>query len=73
MGETLADVREVMVDGPSGIMAVSRAERPRFEVTRRRLVWANGATAAMFSSEDPDSLRGPQFDAAWSDELAKWK
>ncbi|RZS88548.1 phage terminase large subunit-like protein [Phyllobacterium myrsinacearum] len=73
VGETLADVREVMVDGPSGIMAVSRTERPRFEVTRRRLVWANGATAAMFSSEDPDSLRGPQFDAAWGDELAKWK
>jgi len=69
VGETLADVREVMVDGPSGIMAVSRAERPRFEVTRRRLVWANGATAAMFSSEDTDSLRGPQFDAAWGDEL----
>lgn len=69
VGETLADVREVMVDGPSGIMAVSRGERPRFEVTRRRLVWANGATAAMFSSEDPDSLRGPQFDAAWGDEL----
>ncbi|MBA8876693.1 phage terminase large subunit-like protein [Phyllobacterium myrsinacearum] len=73
VGETLNDVREVMIDGPSGIMAVSRTERPRFETTRRRLVWANGATAAMFSSEDPDSLRGPQFDAAWGDELAKWK
>ncbi|WP_244642529.1 DNA-packaging protein [Phyllobacterium sp. 628] len=73
VGETLADVREVMIDGPSGIMAVSRLERPRFEATRRRLVWASGATAAMFSSEDPDSLRGPQFDAAWCDELAKWK
>ncbi|MGO4451838.1 DNA-packaging protein [Phyllobacterium sp. TAF24] len=73
VGETLADVREVMIDGPSGIMAVSRTERPRFEATRRRLIWANGATAAMFSSEDPDSLRGPQFGAAWCDELGKWK
>ncbi len=73
VGETLADVREVMVDGPSGIMSVSRAERPRYEMTRRRLVWHNGATAAFFSSEDPDSLRGPQFDAAWCDELCKWK
>lgn len=73
VGETLADVREVMIDGPSGIMSVSRAERPRYEMTRRRLVWTNGATAAMFSSEDPDSLRGPQFDAAWCDELCKWK
>lgn len=67
VGETLADVREVMIDGPSGIMKVSRAERPRYEMTRRRLVWSNGATASMFSSEDPDSLRGPQFDAAWCD------
>ncbi|WP_114432089.1 DNA-packaging protein [Phyllobacterium bourgognense] len=73
VGETLADVREVMIDGPSGIMKVSRAERPRYEMTRRRLVWSNGATASMFSSEDPDSLRGPQFDAAWCDEIAKWK
>ncbi|WP_457298245.1 DNA-packaging protein [Phyllobacterium sp. P5_D12] len=73
VGETLADVREVMLDGPSGIMKVSRAERPRYEMTLRRLVWSNGATAAMFSSEDSDSLRGPQFDAAWCDELCKWK
>jgi phage terminase large subunit-like protein len=73
VGETLGDVREVMIDGPSGIMSASRAERPRFEMTRRRLVWSSGATASMFSSEDPESLRGPQFDAAWCDELAKWK
>lgn len=73
VGETLADVREVMIDGPSGIMSVSRAERPRYEMTRRRLVWRSGATASMFSSEDPDSLRGPQFDAAWCDEMGKWK
>ena len=67
VGETLADAREVMIDGPSGIMAVSRAGRPRYEMARWRLLWTNGATAAMFSSEDPDSLRGPQFDAAWCD------
>ncbi|PRD45794.1 ATP-binding protein [Phyllobacterium phragmitis] len=74
VGETLADVREVMVEGPSGILSVSRCERPRLEATRRRLVWeSTGAVASFFSSEDPDSLRGPQFDAAWCDELAKWK
>jgi phage terminase large subunit-like protein len=44
-----------------------------FEITRRRLVWPNGSVAQLFSSEDPDSLRGPQFDFAWCDELAKWK
>jgi len=74
VGETLGDVREVMIEGPSGIMQVSRAARPRIEVTRRRLVWdATGAVASMFSSEDPESLRGPQFDAAWCDEFGKWK
>jgi phage terminase large subunit-like protein len=73
IGETLGDVREVMIEGPSGIRAIARGERPRFEASRRRLVWPNGAVAQMFSSEDPESLRGPQFDAAWCDELAKWK
>ena len=73
VGETLGDVREVMVDGPSGIAAISRWSRPRYEPTRRRLLWDNGAVAQAFSSEDPESLRGPQFEAAWCDELAKWK
>ncbi len=74
VGETLADIREVMIEGPSGILTVARRARPRFEPSRRRLVWeASGAVAQMFSSEDPESLRGPQFDAAWCDELAKWK
>ena len=73
VGETFADVREVMVDGPSGIASISRWNRPRYEPTRRRLLWDTGAVAQAFSSEDPESLRGPQFEAAWCDELAKWK
>ncbi len=74
VGETFNDVREVMIDGVSGILAVCEGgERPSFEATRRRLVWKNGAIAQMFSAEDPESLRGPQFGAAWCDELAKWK
>src|SRR5690606_28366422 len=73
VGETLGDVREVMIEGPSGILAVSRGDRPRYEPSRRRLVWDDGAVAQVFSSEDPDSLRGPQFEAAWCDEVAKWK
>ncbi len=47
--------------------------RPEWEATRKRLVWPNGAEAQVFSAHDPDSMRGPQFDAAWVDELAKWK
>ncbi|WP_246727697.1 terminase family protein [Chelativorans sp. Marseille-P2723] len=73
VGETLGDVREVMIEGPSGILSVSRTNRPRYEPSRRRLVWDDGAVAMVFSSEDPDSLRGPQFEAAWCDEVAKWK
>lgn len=74
IGQTLKDVREVMVEGVSGLMGVHAwNERPRHEVSRRRLVWANGTVAEMFSAEEPDSLRGPQFAAAWCDELAKWR
>jgi phage terminase large subunit-like protein len=73
-GETQHDVREIMVEGPSGLLATSpRNERPAWIATRRRLEWRNGAVAQVFSADDPDSLRGPQFDAAWCDELAKWR
>ena len=75
VGESLAAVRDVMIEGPSGILAVhaERAERPRWSPSLRRLEWPSGAVAHAFSSEDPDALRGPQFDAAWADELAKWR
>ncbi|MCV2880973.1 DNA-packaging protein [Actibacterium sp. XHP0104] len=74
VGETLDQVREVMVFGDSGILACSPPDRrPKWEATRRRLVWPNGAVAQAFSAHEPESLRGPQFDAAWVDELAKWK
>ena len=48
-------------------------ERPRFIASKRQLVWKDGQTAMLFSSEDPESLRGPQFAAAWCDEIGKWK
>src|SRR5690349_4133505 len=74
VGETERDVREVMIEGPAGILRTSpRSERPQWTATRRRLEWPNGAVALSFSAEDPEQLRGPQFDAAWCDELAKWR
>jgi phage terminase large subunit-like protein len=74
VGETEHDAREVMVEGVSGLLAVhSRNERPSWIPSRRRLEWTNGAVAQVFSAEDPESLRGPQFAAAWCDELAKWR
>jgi phage terminase large subunit-like protein len=73
IGETAHDVREVMIEGPSGILRSSpRSERPQWTGMRKRLQWPNGAVAYAFSAEDPEQLRGPQFDAAWCDELAKW-
>jgi phage terminase large subunit-like protein len=74
VGESERDVREVMIEGVSGLMRISpRAERPRWTSSRRLLQWPNGAVAQAFSADDPESLRGPQFDAAWCDELAKWR
>ncbi|NWH09216.1 MAG: DNA-packaging protein [Alphaproteobacteria bacterium] len=70
---TQADAREVMVEGVSGLLRIDGGERPEFEVSRRRLLWRNGAVAQLFSAEEPDSLRGPQFDYAWADEFAKWR
>lgn len=73
IGETIDQVREVMVFGESGIIAVSPPDRrPEWDGTRKRLVWPNGAVAQAFSAHDPERLRGPQFDGAWADELAKW-
>ncbi len=74
IGESIADVRSVMVEGVSGLLAVHAPhERPVYEPSKRQLSWPNGAIAQLFSAEDPDGLRGPQFGAAWCDELAKWR
>ena len=74
VGETFADARNVMIEGPAGILSLhERRERPTWSPSLRKLEWQNGAVAHVFSAEDPDSLRGPQFEAAWADELAKWR
>ena len=74
VGENEHDVREVMIEGASGLLRMSpRAERPAWISSRRRLEWENGAVAQAFSADEPESLRGPQFDAVWCDELAKWR
>lgn len=74
VGETMDQAREVMVFGDSGLLSVCPPDRcPEWIAGRRMLVWPNGAEAQVFSAHDPDSLRGPQFDAVWADELAKWR
>lgn len=71
---TSSDCRDVIVEGESGLLAISPPWfRPRFEPSKRRLTWPNGAIATLFSADEPERLRGPQFDAAWCDELAAWR
>ncbi len=63
-----------MVFGDSGIMSVTPDDRkPKWIASRKMLEWPNGATAQLYSAHDPEGLRGPQFDAAWIDEFAKWR
>ena len=74
VGETAADARDVMIEGESGLLRVAPPwARPKYEPSKRRLTWPNGAIASSFSADDPEQLRGPQFDAAWADEVAKWR
>jgi phage terminase large subunit-like protein len=74
VGRTSADVRDVMVEGPSGVIAcASPGMKPTYEPSKRRVIWPNGAVGMMFSAEEPDLLRGPQAEFAWCDELAAWK
>jgi len=74
VAETYDQVRDVMVHGDSGILACSPPDRrPKWKASERKLIWPNGAEAQAFSAHDSEALRGPQFDAAWADELAKWK
>lgn len=74
IGPSLHDVREVMIEGPSGLKSIARkGNRPSYEVSRRRLRWPDGGVAYAFSAEDPESLRGPQFHYAWADEFCAWR
>jgi phage terminase large subunit-like protein len=70
---TAADARDVMVEGESGLLNICGDNfRPDYEPSKRRLTWPNGAIAQIFSSEEPERLRGPQFTHAWCDELCAW-
>lgn len=74
VGRTVADTRDVMVEGESGILEISPPWfRPVYVQSNRRLTWPNGAIATTYSADKPDQLRGPQHDAAWCDEIASWR
>lgn len=74
IGETSKDVRDVLIEGESGLLGIHRADfRPHYQPSISRLVWPNGAIATLYNGTEPDQLRGPQFDAALVDELAKYQ
>ena len=71
---TAADIRDVMVEGPSGLLAVAPPWcRPRFEPSKRRVTWPDGARAVCLSGEEPERVRGFNVDTLWADELACWQ
>lgn len=74
VARTAADVRDTMIQGESGIMAIHPpSEMPEYTPSLRRLVWPNGSVAITYSAEEPAQLRGPQFHKTWADEVAAWK
>ncbi len=74
VARTAADVRDTMVEGESGILAISPPWfAPKYEPSKRRLTWPNGSMAITFSADEPDALRGPQCARAWADERASWQ
>jgi phage terminase large subunit-like protein len=70
---SLGEARRVMVEGPAGLLAIApKGIRPQFRPSKRQIVWPGGATATLYSAEEPEALRGPQHSHAWCDEIAKW-
>jgi phage terminase large subunit-like protein len=74
LGATAADVRDTMIEGPSGLLACCPpGNRPQYEPSKRRVTWRNGAVAIAYSADEPNRLRGPQHDSAWCDELCTFR
>jgi len=71
IGATMRDARQVMVEGQSGLLNV--VDGLTFEPSNSRVLWPGGAVASLLSAEEPDGLRGHQFDLLWGDEFAKWR
>lgn len=74
VGPTAADVRDVMIQGESGLLSVfPKHQRPVYEPSKRLVTFHTGAIATCYSAEEPERLRGPQHEAGWADEVAAWR
>ncbi len=74
IGATADDARDIMIEGESGLLAVSpERERPRYIASKRQLVWPNGCKTLIFTADEPERLRGKQHEKLWCDEVASWR
>lgn len=74
IGATVDDARDIMIEGESGILAVSSAaDRPEYRKSERKLLWPNGAVSLIFTADEPERLRGKQHKKIWADEMAAWR
>ncbi len=74
IARTIPEAQAIMIEGESGLLNVCPPwNKPTYEPSKRKLTWPTGAYALVFSSHEPDQMRGPEFDAAWCDELASWE
>lgn len=71
---TASDVREVMIEGPAGLLSCYPSHRrPEYNSSRHLVTFPSGAIAFTRSADEPERLRGPQFTKFWADELAAWR
>jgi phage terminase large subunit-like protein len=74
IGDNIGEVRDVMIDGPSGILKLARPDfAPVFNKTLVQLTYPNGCKVIGYSGQEPESLRGPNNGKAWIDELFKFR
>lgn len=74
VGRSAGDVRKTMIEGESGLLAVSHPEfYPKYEPSKKRVTWPNGTIGLLFNSTEPEELRGPQSSLYWADEVATWR
>jgi phage terminase large subunit-like protein len=73
---TINDYQETMIEGPSGLLAVHRHDpkqwQPNYQVSRKKVIYPNGATILLYSAERPERSNGPNLDGLWIDELGLW-
>ena len=74
IGATAADVRDVMIEGEAGILAISPPwNYPKYEPSKRRITWPSGVVGTTFSAAEPERLRGPSCGLMWADEVGTWR